>query len=275
MEIFAGDVRDAFGVAAAMRDCQVVFHLAALIGIPYSYQSPDNYVETNIRGTLNILQAARSLNVERILLTSTSEVYGTARFVPITEQHPRQGQSPYSATKIGADAMADAFYHSFGLPLTIIRPFNTYGPRQSARAIIPATVVQALTGKSEIRLGSLHPTRDMVFVSDTIEGFIRIAECDQSVGSDVNIATGREVSIGELIKTILRMTSSEAQIIEDPARIRPAGSEVERLLGCPDRLYDLTGWRPAVSLLEGLEATLRWFREPGRLNHYKADLYNV
>lgn len=275
LDVFVGDISDSNSVSEAMQGCGIVFHLAALIGIPYSYNAPYSYVETNITGTLNILQAARRQQVERVLVTSTSEVYGTAQFVPITEDHPCQGQSPYSATKIGADALADSFWRSFSLPVTIVRPFNTYGPRQSARAIIPATIIQALAGKTELLLGSLHPTRDMVFVADTAEGFIRIAECDEAVGKVVNIATGREATIGQIVQCILELMGIKSKIILDSERVRPVKSEVERLLGSPVRLNDLTGWRPGISLEEGLGLTIAWFRDSAHLASYKAGLYNV
>lgn len=227
--IFTGDVRDPNGVRTAVKGVDVIFHLAALISIPFSYHSPDSYVDTNIKGTLNILQAARDYKVERVLVTSTSEVYGTAKYVPIDENHPRQGQSPYSASKIGADYIAESFYRSFGIPVVVVRPFNTYGPRQSARAVIPTIVTQLLSGEKEINLGSLHPTRDLVFVKDTVEGFVRIAKCDNAIGQEINIATGREISIGDLAKLIINKINPDAKIKTDEKRIRPENSEVERL----------------------------------------------
>lgn len=274
IDIFMGDVRDPNGVRTAMKDIDVVFHLAALIGIPYSYHSPDSYVDTNVKGTLNILQAARDEGVEKILVTSTSEVYGTALYAPIDEKHPRQGQSPYSATKIGADVMAESFYRSFEMPVTIVRPFNTYGLRQSARAVIPSIITQLLADKSEIKLGSLSPKRDMVFVKDTAEGFLRIAKCDNTSGEEINIATGEEISIGELADTLVDIINPDAKIVTDEARIRPEKSEVMRLMGDNSKLYKLTGFKPETSLKDGLNQTVEWFRERG-LKGYKADIYNV
>jgi NAD dependent epimerase/dehydratase len=275
IDIVTGDIRDPNGVRSAMKDIDVVFHLAALIAIPYSYHSPDSYVDTNIKGTLNVLQAARDSGVSRVLVTSTSEVYGTACYVPIDEEHPRQGQSPYSATKIGADAIADSFYRSFGLPVTIVRPFNTYGPRQSARAVIPTIISQLLTGKTEIKLGSLEPTRDLVFVKDTAQGFVEIAKCDALVGTDVNIATQHEISIGDLAKQLIDLINPGAKIITDNDRLRPAQSEVERLLGKNEKLKHHTGWVPPTKLVAGLKQTIEWFKEPDNLNKYKTEIYNV
>lgn len=275
LDVFAGDVRDPNGVATAMQSCDVVFHLAALIGIPYSYHSPDSYVDVNIKGTLNVLQAARRLNTERVLVTSTSETYGTAQFVPITEAHMRQGQSPYSATKIAADSLAESFYRSFELPVTIVRPFNTYGPRQSARAIIPTIITQALAGKQEFQLGSLHPTRDLVFVKDTAQGFIKLAESDRAIGREVNIATESEISMQALAELLIEMTGTRAKLVADEQRIRPERSEVERLLGSARLLEELTGWKPSTALRDGLAATIEWFRKPENLNRYRPDVYNV
>lgn len=275
IEIFMGDVRDPNGVRTAMKNVEIVFHLAALIGIPYSYHSPDTYVDTNVKGTLNILQAARDLNVSRVLVTSTSEVYGTALYVPIDEKHPRQGQSPYSATKIGADAMADSYFRSFDLPVTTVRPFNTYGPRQSARAVIPTIITQLLAGQEEIKLGSLTPTRDLVFVKDTVDGFARIASCDDLIGADVNIATNSEISIGKLAQTIVDIINPNATIVTDEQRLRPEKSEVNRLFGCNRKLFDSIGWKPETSLEEGIAQTVDWFRNKENLSHYKADRYNV
>lgn len=275
IEIFSGDVRDPNGVYTAMEGCSVVFHLAALIAIPYSYHSPDSYVDTNVKGTLNILQAAKRLGVKRVLNTSTSEVYGTARFVPITEEHPKQGQSPYSATKIGADAMADSFYRSFNLPVTTVRPFNTYGPRQSARAVIPTIITQLLNGSQELKLGDTRPTRDLVFVKDTAEGFIRIAECESLNGEEVNISTGVEISVGDLAKKLIQKTGSSAVLVEDTVRLRPENSEVFRLLGSCDKLRQHTGWSPAASLDAGLEETIAWFSNNDNLKAYKHDIYNL
>lgn len=275
VEVFAGDVRDPNGVREAVKGCDVVMHLAALIAIPFSYHSPDSYVETNVRGTLNVLQASRDLGVERVAVTSTSEVFGTARYVPIDEVHPRQGQSPYSATKIGADAMAESFHRSFDTPVTIVRPFNTYGPRQSARAVIPTIITQLLAGTREIRLGSLHPTRDLNFVADTAAGFIAATECDDLVGRDVNIANGKEISVGELAQTLIDVIAPGATIISDDERLRPDKSEVERLLGSNELMRSSTGWEPRVSLRDGLTRTVDWFRDPANLTRYKADIYNV
>lgn len=275
IEIFTGDVRDTNGVRHAVKDMDAVFHLSALIGIPFSYHSPDNYVDTNIKGTLNILQASRDSNVRKILVTSTSEVYGTARYVPIDEKHPRQGQSPYSATKIGADHMAESFYKSFDLPVAIVRPFNTYGPRQSARAVIPTIITQLLSGAKKIKLGALHPTRDFVYVEDTARGFIDIARSDKTTGEDINIATGKEISIGDLAEKLIEMIEPSARVVKDGMRLRPKKSEVERLLGCNKKMMRLTRWKPGYSLDEGLEKTVEWFRDPGNLKLYKPDNYNV
>jgi NAD dependent epimerase/dehydratase len=275
LEIFSGDIRDPNGVYTAMQDCTVVFHLAALIAIPYSYHSPDSYVDTNVKGTLNIVQAAKKLNIKRVLCTSTSEVYGTAKFVPITEEHPKQGQSPYSATKIGADAIADSFYRSFNLPVTIVRPFNTYGPRQSARAIIPTIISQLLNGVSSLKLGDLRPTRDLVFVKDTAEAFIRIAECESLTGHEINIATQTEISIGDLAQKLISITGSNAVIEEEEIRLRPENSEVFRLLGSAEKLVQHTGWRPSTSLDDGLNETISWFSDSKNLSLYKHDIYNL
>jgi len=275
IEIFSGDIRDPNGVRTAMKDVGIVFHLAALIAIPYSYHSPDSYVDTNIKGTLNVLQAGRDLGVKKILVTSTSEVYGTARYVPIDENHPRQGQSPYSATKIGADHIAESFYRSFGLPVTIVRPFNTYGPRQSARAIIPTIITQLLNGKETIKLGALHPTRDLVFVQDTAKGFIEIAKCDALLGEEVNISTQQEISVGDLAQTLIELINPKAKIITDTDRLRPEKSEVERLMGSNQKLLKYTGWKPQTELSAGLQQTIEWFRNPINLKQYKSDIYNV
>lgn len=275
LDIFTGDIRDPNGVREAMRNVDIVFHLAALIAIPFSYHSPDSYVDTNVKGTLNILQAARDFNVSRVLVTSTSEVYGTAMYVPIDEKHPKQGQSPYSATKIGADAMADSFYRSFGLPITIVRPFNTYGPRQSARAVIPTIITQLLNGSIDIKLGSLHPTRDLVFVKDTAEGFVRIAQSDGTIGEEINIATENEISIGELAEQLISQINPEARILSDEVRLRPEKSEVERLLGTNQKLRSLTGWKPDTTLAEGLAETIAWFRDKRNLSSYKSTIFNI
>ncbi len=273
IEIFQGDVRDPHGVKTAMENQELVFHLAALIAIPFSYHSPDTYVDTNIKGTLNVLQAGREYENIRVLITSTSEVYGTAQYVPIDEKHPFQGQSPYSATKIGADRLAESFYRSFDLPVTIVRPFNTYGPRQSARAIIPTIITQLLAGYGEIKLGSLTPTRDFNYVKDTVNGFIKIAESDRTIGEEINISTQKEISMGELAAELISQINSKAQIVCDEARLRPEKSEVNRLMGCNEKIKRLTDWEPQYSLRQGLEETIRFFRT--HLDRYKTDIYNL
>lgn len=275
VEIFAGDVRDPNGVRQAMKGCDIVYHLAALIGIPFSYHSPDSYVDTNVKGTLNILQAGRDLGLSRIVITSTSEVYGTARYVPIDEAHPLQGQSPYSASKIGADKIAESFHLAFGLPVVTARPFNTYGPRQSARAIIPTIITQLLAGAKEIKLGSLHPTRDLNFVTDTCAGFLALGKCKAAEGKVVNIGTGFEISVGDLAKLIMKVTGRQVKIISTTERRRPVKSEVERLYCGNKLLKKLTGWKPRISLEEGIERTARWFSDPVNLARYKSDIYNV
>ena len=275
IEIFAGDVRDPNGVRTALKGVDVVYHLAALIAIPYSYHSPDSYVDTNVKGTLNILQAARDYNIERVLVTSTSEVYGTALYVPIDEKHPKQGQSPYSASKIGADAMADSFYRSFNLPVTIVRPFNTFGPRQSARAVIPTIISQLLAGKTEIKLGALHPTRDLLYVKDTANGFVEIAKSSKTIGHEINIATQQEISIQDLAQSLIDTINPKAKIISDDVRLRPEKSEVERLLGAADKIKSLTDWKPKYDLQSGLKQTIEWFSKPENLRQYKTDIYNV
>lgn len=273
IEIFSGDVRDPNGVRVAMENVDVVYHLAALIAIPFSYYSPDSYVDTNIKGTLNILQAARQCEVGRVLVTSTSEVYGTAQYVPIDEKHPFQGQSPYSATKIGADRLAESFYRSFQLPVTIVRPFNTYGPRQSARAVIPTIISQLLSGKEEIKLGALAPTRDFNFVKDTVKGFMTIAEHENTIGQEINIATQQEISIGEMANKVIELINPNARVVCDQERLRPEKSEVNRLLGANAKIRQLTGWQPQVTFEEGLRITIDWIKE--NLNKYKTDIYNV
>ena len=275
VEIFSGDVRDPNGVRTAMKDCDIVFHLAALIAIPYSYHSPDSYIDTNVKGTLNIIQAAKDLKVERILVTSTSEVYGTAQFVPITELHPKQPQSPYSASKIGADCIAESFYRSFDLPLTIVRPFNTYGPRQSARAIIPTVITQLLTGIEQIKLGDLTPTRDLLYVKDTAAGFIKIAQSNGLIGQEVNIATQSEISVGDLAQKIINQINPAASIVSDNQRLRPEKSEVFRLFGSNEKIKQYTSWDLQFNLEQGLAETIRWFKNPENLKKYKADIYNV
>lgn len=273
IEVFMGDIRDPNGVRTAMEGQDIVYHLAALIAIPFSYHSPDSYVDTNIKGTLNVLNAARQVGTKRLLVTSTSEVYGTAQYVPIDEKHPYQGQSPYSATKIGADRLAESFYRSFELPVTIVRPFNTYGPRQSARAVIPTIVTQLLCGKTEIKLGSLTPTRDFNYVKDTANGFITIAGCDAAIGQELNIATGREISIGELANELIRQINPAAKVVCDEERLRPEKSEVNRLLGSAAKLHALTGWTPRYTFEEGLAETIEWIR--GNMDTYKTDIYNL
>ncbi len=275
IEIFTGDIRDPNGVRTAMKGVDMVFHLAALIAIPFSYHSPDSYVDTNIKGTLNILQAAKDLKTKRVLVTSTSEVYGTAQYIPITEDHPKQGQSPYSATKIGADHMAESFFRSFDLPVTTVRPFNTYGPRQSARAVIPTIITQLLNGKEEIKLGDLTPTRDLVYVKDTAKGFVEISRGDELIGHEVNIATQNEISIGDLANEMIQQISPGAKIIQDEQRIRPSKSEVFRLYGSNEKLHEFTGWTPEYSLTNGIAETIEWFRDEKNLKQYKADIYNI
>ncbi len=273
VEVFAGDIRDPHGVREAMKGCEAVFHLAALIAIPFSYHSPDSYVDTNVKGTLNVLQAARDLGGIRVLVTSTSEVYGTAKYVPIDENHPFQGQSPYSATKIGADRLAESFYRSFDLPVTLVRPFNTFGPRQSARAVIPTIITQLLSGKKEIRLGSLTPTRDFNYVKDTANGFYQIYLSDQTVGQEINIATQKEISIGDLANELIQQINPEAKIVCDEQRLRPEKSEVNRLLGSNQKIRQLTDWRPRYSFESGLAETIDFLRL--NMNRYKTDIYNV
>lgn len=275
LDIFAGDIRDPNGVRKAVQGMDIVFHLAALIGIPFSYHSPDSYVDTNIKGTLNILQAAMDNGCERVLVTSTSEVYGTAQYIPINEEHPFQGQSPYSATKIGSDRIAESFFRSFNVPVTIVRPFNTYGPRQSARAVIPTIITQLLAGAEEIRLGSLHPTRDFNYVKDTVAGFIAIAESEDTLGEEINIASQKEISIGELAQTMINEINPSAQIVTEDIRLRPEKSEVERLLGSNKKIRQLTRWNPVYSLKQGVQETIAWFRDPENLRRYKWDYYSV
>jgi NAD dependent epimerase/dehydratase len=275
IDVFAGDIRDTNGVRTAMKDIDIVFHLAALIAIPFSYHSPESYIDTNVKGTLNVIQAAKDLKVERVLVTSTSEVYGTAQFVPITELHPKQPQSPYSASKIGADSIADSFYRSFDLPLTIVRPFNTYGPRQSARAVIPTIITQLLTGAQQIKLGDTIPTRDLLFVKDTCAGFIEIAKSNSLVGQEVNIATQSEISVFDLAREIIRQINPAAEIISDSQRLRPSKSEVYRLFGSNEKLINNTNWKQKYTLTAGLNDTISWFREGENLKRYKAEIYNL
>lgn len=273
IEVFTGDIRDPNGVRESMKGIDQVFHLAALIAIPFSYHSPDSYVDTNIKGTLNVLQAARDLGTSRILVTSTSEVYGTAKYVPIDENHPYQGQSPYSATKIGADRLAESFYRSFNMPITIVRPFNTYGPRQSARAVIPTIITQLLAGQEKIQLGSLSPTRDFNYVKDTANGFIEIAKSKGTIGEEINIATQNEISIGQLAEELIRQINPSAEIICDEQRLRPEKSEVNRLLGSNEKIKRLTNWQPNYTFEEGLAETIEFFR--ASLDKYKTDIYNI
>lgn len=275
LDVFAGDIRDPNGVAQAIQGCDVVFHLAALIAIPFSYHSPDSYVDTNIKGTLNVLQASRKSGTERVLVTSTSEVYGTAQYAPIDEKHPFQGQSPYSATKIGADRLAESFFRSFDTPVVIVRPFNTYGPRQSARAVIPTVITQLLSGQTELRLGSMTPTRDFNYVKDTAQGFIALAEADAAIGQEINIATGEEHTIGEVANMLISELNPDAKFVTDEQRLRPDASEVFRLLGDNTKITTLTGWRPSHDLRAGLGDTIVWFKKPDNLARYKAWLYNV
>lgn len=273
IEIFSGDIRDPNGVYEAMQGVDQVFHLAALIAIPFSYHSPDSYVDTNVKGTLNVLQAARKLNTRRVLVTSTSEVYGTAQYVPMDEKHPFQGQSPYSATKIGADRLAESFYRSFELPVTIVRPFNTYGPRQSARAVIPTIITQLLSGEDKIKLGSLSPTRDFNYVKDTANGFIEISKSDRAIGEEINIATQQEISIGELAREIISQINPNAEILCENERLRPENSEVNRLLGSNEKIKQLTNWRPAYTFEQGIRETIKWMSD--NLHAYKTDIYNL
>lgn len=275
LEVVTGDVRDPNFCRHIVRGVDAVFHLAALIAIPYSYVAPDSYVDTNVKGTLNMCQAVREEGVGRLLVTSTSEVYGTARYVPIDERHPKQPQSPYSASKIGADAIALSFHNAFGTPVTVVRPFNTYGPRQSARAIIPTIITQIAAGERRIKVGDLTPTRDFNFVDDTAAGFIALAGCDRAVGREVNIATGVEISMADTLKTIARLMDAEVEWVTDPERLRPAGSEVFRLLGDNSLITSITDWRPRHSIEEGLRKTIEWFSNPENLKKYKSGIYNV
>ncbi len=275
LEVETGDVRDPNFCREFVKGADTVFHLAALIAIPYSYVAPDSYIDTNVKGTLNICQACRDAATERLLITSTSEVYGTAMRVPIDESHPRQPQSPYSASKIGADAIAMSFFNAFGLPVTLVRPFNTYGPRQSARAIIPTIISQIATGQRVIRVGDLSPTRDFNYVADTCRGFIEIARSPLTVGEEVNIATGTEVTMQQTLDTIARIMNADITWERDPARIRPSKSEVFRLCGDNTKIKNLTGWSPQVLLEEGLRRTVEWFTTPGNLAGYKTGIYNV
>lgn len=275
IEIFAGDIRDPNGVKVAMKGCDIVFHLAALIAIPFSYHSPDSYVDTNIKGTLNIVQAARDLSIQRVIVTSTSEVYGTAKYIPIDENHPRQPQSPYSASKIGADCIAESFYRSFDLPITIVRPFNTYGPRQSARAVIPTIITQLLSGIENIKLGDLTPTRDLLYVKDTVDGFLKISQSDSLIGHDCNIATQSEISVEELANELINQINPNAKIVSDGQRIRPSKSEVFRLYGSNQKLKDNTDWELRYSFKQGIAETIEWFRQTENISKYKPEIYNI
>lgn len=275
IEIFSGDIRDPNGVRVAMKDCDIVYHLAALIGIPFSYNSPNSYVDTNIKGTLNVVEAARDLSIERVIVTSTSEVYGTAKYIPIDENHPRQPQSPYSASKIGADAIAESFYRSFDLPVTIVRPFNTYGPRQSARAVIPTIITQLLSGIEEIKLGDIKPTRDLLYVKDTVEGFLKISQSDSLIGHDCNIATQSEISVEELANELINQINPNAKIISDEQRIRPSKSEVFRLFGSNEKIKKFTNWNLSYTLPEGIAETIKWFQKSENLSRYKHEIYNI
>lgn len=278
-EVFAGDIRDPHGVRTAMTGCDAVLHLAALIAIPYSYHSPDTYVDTNVKGTLNIVQAARALDVAKVIHTSTSEVYGTARYVPITEDHPLQGQSPYSASKIGADQIALSFYLSFGTPVTVLRPFNTYGPRQSARAVIPTIITQIANGQRRLQLGALHPTRDFNYVADTVAGFLAALNSDRGTGEVINLGSNYEISIGDTVRAIAEVMGADIEIRTDEQRLRPDKSEVERLWADNTKARDLLGWQPRYAGLDGfrrgLAETVDWFTDPANLARYKADQYNL
>ncbi|MDP4091942.1 MAG: NAD-dependent 4,6-dehydratase LegB [Bacillota bacterium] len=273
IEVFSGDIRDHNCVREAFNKVDIIFHLAALIAIPYSYHAPESYVDTNIKGTLNILEASRDYNLERVLVTSTSEVYGTAQYIPIDEKHPYQGQSPYSASKIGADRLTEAFCRSYNLPTTIVRPFNTYGPRQSARAVIPTIITQLLAGKKEIKLGNLTPTRDFNYVKDTVAGFISIAKADAAIGEEINIASQKEISVKDIFEEISRQLNPEARIITDDIRLRPDKSEVNRLLGSNSKIRALTEWTPKYSLSAGLKETIEWLQH--NINRYKTDIFNM
>lgn len=274
LEIVCGDVRDEAFVRHIARDVDTIFHLAALIAIPYSYVAPESYVDTNIKGTLNVCQAARELGTGRLIVTSTSEVYGTAQYVPIDEKHPRQPQSPYSATKIGADAIAKSYFNAFGLPVVIARPFNTYGPRQSARAIIPTIISQIANGERRIKVGDLSPTRDFNFVEDTCRGFLALGRADGIEGEEINIATGTEVSMADTLRLIAELMQADVEYVVDPERLRPSKSEVFRLCGDNTKIKSLTDWRPRISLEEGLRRTIEWFTDPANLCRYKSDIYN-
>lgn len=275
VEVISGDIRDRSLIESIMMDCEKVFHLAALIGIPYSYFAPQSYVETNIMGTLNILENAKKLKTRKVLITSTSEVYGSAKYVPIDENHPSQGQSPYSASKIGADKLAESFYRSFNLPICIVRPFNTYGPRQSARAIIPTIITQILSGEKRIFLGNLNAKRDLNFVKDVVNGFVEISNCKLAIGEEINIASETEISMMELANKILGILDSDAKIVSKKNRLRPKNSEVHRLLGSSQKLRRITKWKPKVNIDKGLKETIEWFKDPQVLSKYKSVIYNI
>lgn len=275
IEVVSGDVRDPYFCKSITKDVDTIFHLAALIAIPYSYVAPDSYIDTNVTGTLNICQAALENGVRRVIHTSTSEVYGTAQYVPIDEKHPLQPQSPYSASKIGADAIAMSFYNSFQLPLTIARPFNTYGPRQSARAVIPTIIGQIASGKRQIKLGDVTPTRDFNYVADTCRGFLALANCDQAIGETVNIGSNYEISVGDTLKLIRELMNSDVEFVTDDQRLRPEKSEVFRLWCDNTKIHQLTGFKPQFSIRDGLQSTIDWFVKPANLAKYKTDLYNV
>ncbi len=279
LDVFTGDIRDPYGVKTAMKGCDVVLHLAALIAIPYSYHSPETYIDTNVKGTLNVVQAARELGISKVVHTSTSEVYGTARFVPITEEHPLQGQSPYSASKIGADQIAMSFFSSFGTPVSIIRPFNTYGPRQSARAVLPTVITQIASGLKTLKLGALHPTRDFNYIKDTVRGFIAVAESEQAVGEVINIGSNYEISIGDSVRLIASLMDANVEIESESERMRPEKSEVERLWADNEKAKNLVGWTPEYAgidgLRRGLSETIQWFSNSDNLKLYKAGIYNI
>jgi NAD dependent epimerase/dehydratase len=279
LDVFAGDIRDPHGVRQAVKGCEVVFHLAALVAIPYSYHSPDTYVATNLGGTLNVLQAARELGVERVIHTSTSETYGTARYVPMDEEHPLQGQSPYSASKIGADQMAIAFHRSFGTPVSILRPFNTYGPRQSARAVIPAVIIQIAAGSGTVHLGALHPTRDFNYIADTVRGFLAAAESDAAIGEVINLGSNFEISVGDTAELIAEVMGRKVELVSDPERLRPEASEVDRLWASNEKACRVLRWTPEYAGLDGLrrglEVTVEWFSRPENLKFYKPGAYNL
>lgn len=279
LDIFLGDVRDPHGVKAAASGCQVIFHLAALIGIPYSYHSPSAYIDTNVKGTLNVVQAARELDIERVIHTSTSEVYGTAKYVPINEIHPLQGQSPYSASKIGADQIALSFYSSFGTPVSVIRPFNTFGPRQSARAIIPTIITQIANGAKQIHLGALHPTRDFTYVADTVKGFIAVASADNAIGDVINIGSNFEISMGDTAKLIAETMETEVDILQSSERLRPQKSEVERLWADNSKAKTIANWQPQyggrTGFKKALQETIPWFLNNDNAKFYKAEIYNI